>query len=54
MTDRVEAVSLFDVENVETMPKVRDMTIGPVSTGDVREFARRYHYAGSEGSATWR
>jgi len=24
-------ISLFDVENVETMPKVRDMTVGPAS-----------------------
>ena len=47
-------ISLFDVENVETMPKVRDMTVGPASMRDVREFARRYHYTGMEGSAAWR
>jgi hypothetical protein len=46
-------VSLFDVEDVEQMPKVRDMTVGPVSTSDVREFVRRYHYIGSDSSA-WR
>lgn len=47
-------VSLFDVENVETMPKVRDMTVAPVSVGDVQEFAARYHYTGHNGSALWR
>lgn len=50
----IHNVSLFDVENVETMPRVRDMTAGPVSAADVREFARRYHYTGSDGSALWR
>jgi hypothetical protein len=47
-------MSLFDVENVEHMPKVRDMTVGPVSNADVREFSRRYHYTGLPGSASWR
>lgn len=48
-------MSLFDVENVETMPKVRDMTVGPVSNADVREFSRRYHYTGLPGTvfARW-
>ena len=45
-----ERMSLFDVENETVMPKVRDMTIGTVSTADVREFARRYHYTGSADS----
>lgn len=47
-------VSLFDVEDVTEMPRVRDMTIGPVSTRDVQEFSRRYHYTGTGGNATWR
>lgn len=52
--DRIHDRSLFDVEGVEAMPKVRDMTIGPVSVSDVREFGRRYHYTGGEGNAAWR
>jgi hypothetical protein len=47
-------MSLFDVENLEEMPKVRDMTVGPVSTSDVQEFARRYHYTETGGNMTWR
>jgi hypothetical protein len=46
----IESMSLFDVENVETMPKVRDMTVGPVAAHEVREFAKRYHYTGSADS----
>lgn len=49
-----ESVSLFDVEDVHQMPKVRDMTVGPVSPADVREFTRRYHYTATSGSAVWR
>ena len=47
-------VSLFDVEDVVQQPKVRDMAVGPVSTTDVNEFARRYHYTENGGAATWR
>lgn len=47
-------MSLFDVENVETMPKVRDMIVTPVTPGDVQEFARRYHYTNTGGNMTWR
>lgn len=54
MTGQPSVVSLFDVAEVETMPRVRDIIVGPVSSADVREFARRYHYAQVEGSATWR
>jgi hypothetical protein len=36
------------------MPRVRDMTIGPASTGDVEEFCRRHHYTGSAGTPSWR
>ena len=47
-------MSLFDVENVEQMPKVRDMVVAPASIRDVSEFARRYHYTENGGAATWR
>jgi len=33
---------------------VRDMTVGPASSADVREFCRRYHYTGLPGSPAWR
>lgn len=46
--------SLFDVEDTSVMPNVRDMVVAPASTSDVREFARRYHYSRTEGSALWR
>ena len=46
--------SLFDVcEDTEAI-KVRDTRLGPVSTSDVREFSRRYHYTGTGGNASWR
>ncbi len=47
-------MSLFDVEDVEEMPKVRDMIVAPVSNSDVTEFSRRYHYTGLPGNALWR
>lgn len=47
-------MSLFDVENLDEMPKVRDMTISTVSTSDVQEFSRRYHYSETGGNASWR
>ena len=50
----INEMSLFDVEDLEEMPKVRDMTVGPVSNGDMREFARRYHYTGLPGSSAIR
>lgn len=50
----IHDASLFDVEDVVDMPKVRDMTIGPVSTSDVQEFAARYHYTSTGGNMTWR
>ena len=48
--------SLFDVEDSVTTPHVRDMTIGPVTTADIREFSRRYHYMASTTSNaySWR
>ena len=50
----VNEMSLFDVEDVTEMPKVRDMIVAPVSPSDVQEFARRYHYTATGGSAVWR
>lgn len=48
-------VALFDVEeDRRPPPRVREMTIGPVTTADVDEFSRRYHYAHTGGSALWR
>jgi len=46
--------SLWDVEDVETMPAVKDMTIGPVGTKQVEEFCRRYHYTSTGGTMNWR
>lgn len=51
---KLNEMSLFDVECVETLPKVRDMIVAPVSGSDVHEFARRYHYTETGGAATWR
>lgn len=45
--------SLFET-NEAPIPKVRNMTIGPVSGSDVEEFARRYHYTGTGGNMSWR
>lgn len=48
-------VSLFDVENIgDDMPRVADMTLGPVSPADVHEFGLRYHYTHSGGNAAFR
>jgi hypothetical protein len=46
--------SLWDVEDQEQMPKVRDMTLGPAPPSDVREFAARYHYTGLGNNINWR
>jgi hypothetical protein len=46
-------LSLFEADDNPT-PKVRDMTVGPVSTEDVDLLCRRYHYTATGGSATWR
>ncbi len=47
-------ISLFDVENTDETPKVRDMTIASVSTTEVNEFCQRYHYTATGGNMTWR
>lgn len=50
------SMSLFEVEDVEQQPKVRDMVVAPASTADVREFVERYHYTASAPNNTslWR
>jgi Enterobacteriaceae phage adenine modification enzyme len=50
----VQARSLWDVEDVQVMPAVRDMTVGPVAARDVLEFTRRYHYTAMPGNMAWR
>ena len=47
-------MSLFDVEDVDVQPNVRDMFVAPVTSRDVSEFARRYHYTGFAGNSFWR
>jgi hypothetical protein len=47
-------VALWDVDTHRVPPRVRDLEVGPVSVADVDEFAHRFHYAGSAGSALWR
>lgn len=51
---RWEHRSLFDIEDVRTMARVRDLTISRVSTTDTTEFTARYHYTGLPGNASWR
>lgn len=46
--------SLFDVEDVEVMPKVRETIIAPVTPSDVQQFTHRYHYSGVGNNAMWR
>jgi hypothetical protein len=48
------SMSLFDVEDLDVMPKVRDMTVGRATMTDVDEFCRRYHYTATGGNRTWR
>jgi len=51
---RHRVVNLFDVDDIEDVGRVSDMVVAPVSTGDVAEFTRRWHYTGGPGSALWR
>lgn len=46
--------SLFDVSEETESLKVREMVVAPVSTSDVHEFSRRYHYTSTGGNASWR
>ena len=49
-----DEMSLWDVENTDVMPKVRDMFVAAVSQRETDEFCRRYHYSTSSGNASWR
>lgn len=49
MRSRTTDVSLFDVEDSDDMPPVREMTIDRVTTAEVREFCARYHHTGHSG-----
>lgn len=46
--------SLFDVEDVASMPAVADTFVAPVGPRDVQEFCERYHYSETGGNMTWR
>lgn len=47
-------LALWDAENEETAPAVRDMTVGPATTKDCEEFALRYHYSTHASNQLWR
>ena len=47
-------MSLFDVEDVDVQPNVRDMIVAPVTAADVDSFCRRYHYTATGGNMQWR
>lgn len=47
-------VGLWDVEDGDERSPVRDYMCTKVSTRDVEEFCRRYHYTGTGGSMNWR
>lgn len=47
-------MNLFDIEDLKIVPAVRDMTVSPVTTKDVIDFCRRYHYTTTGGSMPWR
>lgn len=49
-----EVRSLWDVEDEDSFPPVREMMVGPVSASDVSEFCGRYHYTGLGNNAHWR
>lgn len=51
MTDEM---SLWDVENIATVPRVRDMFVAAVSQRETDEFCRRYHYTARSGATNWR
>jgi hypothetical protein len=50
----IHEVSLFDVEDVEDVPRVSEMQVAPVSMKDTLEFCSRYHYTERAGHAMWR
>lgn len=46
--------ALWDVEDSQVIPAVRDMIVAPVTSADVREFCHRYHYTGVGNNLNWR
>jgi hypothetical protein len=46
-------VSLFDVDDVTSFSKVRDLTVSKVAQSDVHEFCRRWHYSRTGGNMSW-
>jgi hypothetical protein len=53
MNGNPRQVSLWDAEEAEPVT-VRAMTVGAVSSLEVDEFCRRYHYTATGGSMLWR
>lgn len=51
---RWEHRSLFDIEDVSQLARVRQMHAAHVSQRDMEEFAARYHYTGWHGNTPWR
>lgn len=47
-------VGFWDVEDDAVRAPVRDYFCSKVSTKDVEEFCRRYHYTGTGGNMSWR
>ena len=47
-------VGFWDVEDGAERAPVRDYLCSKVSTKDVEEFCRRYHYTGTGGNMSWR
>lgn len=54
MTININDRSLFDVEDVQDVPPVRDLTVQRATSSDVDEFCLRYHYTTVGGSKLWR
>lgn len=55
-SDKIGQRSLFDVEDVspDQVARPSELVVDRVSTTDVDEFARRYHYSENGGSRLWR
>ncbi len=49
-----DEMSLWDVENLDAMPRVKDMFVASVSQRETDEFCHRYHYTERSGATNWR
>ncbi|MDO5504142.1 MAG: hypothetical protein Q4G67_13305 [Actinomycetia bacterium] len=47
-------IGIWDVEDGTERAPVRDYLCSKISTRDVEEFCRRYHYTGTGGNMSWR